>query len=73
MAKGAPRKSLQRIWHDDARRLRDEGLSYHQIAVRLNVTQAAVYFALRPDKRQQYQTKRRETLLSRAQSSAQPV
>lgn len=70
MAKGAPRKSLQRIWHADARMLREQGLSYHQIAVRLNVTQAAVYFALNPDRRAQYEKKRRETLLSRAAVSS---
>lgn len=69
MALGAPRKALQRIWHGEAERMRAEGLPYHVIATALNVTPAAVYFALNPERRRQYRQKRRETMSRALQSS----
>lgn len=49
--------------------MRAEGLPYHVIATALNVTPAAVYFALNPERRRQYRQKRRETMSRALQSS----
>jgi predicted transcriptional regulator len=58
MGQGAPRKALRCIWHPEARGLRDAGWTYHAIAEKFGVTDAAVYFALNPDKRNQYALKK---------------
>lgn len=69
MAMGAPRKPLQCLWHDEARRLRAEGLTYQQIADKVGVTAAAVYFALHPDKRAEYARKKSAKDFSSAPST----
>lgn len=58
MAKGAPKKALQRIWYDRARALRAQGWTYQNVADEIGVSVAAVYFAIHPDKRVQYALKR---------------
>jgi predicted transcriptional regulator len=58
MAKGAPRKAVQCVWHEEAKSLRAQGWTYHTIAEKFGVTDAAVYFAINPDKRIQYAMKR---------------
>lgn len=58
MAMGAPRKALRGIWHDEARRLRTDGWTYSRIAAHLQVTVAAVYFVINPDKRAIYGMKK---------------
>ena len=69
MAKGAPKKAQQCIWHEKARALRAENWTYQNIADEVGVTVAAVYFALNPDRRIQYALKRGARLKSLAPQS----
>ena len=69
MVKGAPKKAQQGIWHEEARELRREGWTFHQIAMKVGVTPAAVYFVINPDKRAKY-VKRKG---AKAEASAPPV
>jgi hypothetical protein len=38
-------------WHEIAKKMRDEGLTYHEIGRRLGVSGPAVYFCINPHKR----------------------
>lgn len=58
MVMGAPKKSQQGIWHEEAKRLRAEGWTYQRIAALFGVTAAAVYFVINPDRRASYGLKR---------------
>lgn len=40
-------------WHDEARKMREEGATYTQIAKRFGVSVPAAYYAVNPDKRKQ--------------------
>lgn len=58
MAMGAPRKAKQRVWHDEARKLKADGWTYQRIAAEFGVTPTAVYFACNPEKRAEYAAKK---------------
>ena len=47
----APPKPRRGTWHDQAREMRQQGLSYDEIGYRLGVSGTAVYFALNPGRR----------------------
>jgi hypothetical protein len=73
MVMGAPKKHLRGIWHEEARRLRDEdGWTYQRIALQFDVTSAAVYFVCNPDKRAMYGMKKGARNNPRAPVSAKP-
>ena len=38
-------------WYDQAKKMRDAGMTYHEIGRRLGVSGPAVYFAINPHKR----------------------
>lgn len=38
-------------WHELAKKMRSEGITYHEIGRRLGVSGPAVYFAINPHKR----------------------
>lgn len=38
-------------WHETAKQMRSEGMTYHEIGKRLGVSGPAVYFAINPHKR----------------------
>lgn len=44
-------KTQKGSWHDDARAMRAEGVTYAKIAKHFGVSAPAVYFAINPHKR----------------------
>ena len=47
----APQKPRRGAWHDQAREMRQQGLSYDEIGLRLGVSGVAVYFVINPHRR----------------------
>lgn len=73
MVMGAPKKNMRGIWHEEARRLRDnEGWTYQRIAAQFGVTAAAVYFVCNPDKRAMYGMKKGAKEIPRAPVLGKP-
>jgi len=58
---GQPKLRLIRgSWHEQARQMRADGLTYHEIGRRIGVSGPAVYFALNPERR--YRPKKAEAV-----------
>ena len=57
----APRKPRRGTWHDQAREMRQQGLSYDEIGYRIGVSGVAVYFVINPHRRWKGQKKTEAT------------
>lgn len=51
MSTEKPQKPQRGAWHEQARQMRADGLSYDEIGYRLGVSGVAAYFAINPHKR----------------------